>query len=164
MTSQLYPISRRVLRAWWSETLVLDPAPPPPPTSFRIRGYLCSFPITEAPPSRENILPLSRVLVHIGFYNNNNSNNNKKKTPLFRVSCGKLPKTKGPKNNPFPEKIGTRMGAPCKFVCECVCGGGGGWNTYTTLIYYNNWFVRVMPTYFAPKKRTSAYWNGKKVL
>ena len=48
----------------------------PSPHSNRIRGYLCSFPITE-PPSRGKIYPLSRELV------TNHPYNTEDVTPLY---------------------------------------------------------------------------------
>ena len=77
---------------------------PPGPHSHRTRGYLCSFPITWTPLSREKDIqrntPLSRILVTVGTY---------KKTPPFPGYLGKSSREYGQKIPPFPEKMGTRM-------------------------------------------------------
>ena len=64
-----------------------------PPTP-RIRGYLCSFPMTCTPYLGEEIYPLSRVLVTIGFFSSKNT--------LF-------PQDKCFNSTPFPGKVVIRM-------------------------------------------------------
>ena len=89
----------------------------PGPHSHRTRGYLCSFPITRTPLSREKDIqgytPLSRVLVTIGNY--------KKSTPFSWFSREIFPRLR-PKIPPFPRK----WECACGPLCIRVGGGGGG--------------------------------------
>ena len=86
-----------------------------PSHSHRTRGYLCSFPITGTPLSREKdnfIHPLSRLAIT-------------KNTP-FPDFLGNLPETIRPKIPPFPRKW------ECACALSCIRVGGGGGDVVAT--------------------------------
>ena len=91
---------------------------PGPPTPIEPGGYLCSFPDTWTPLSREKDIPApppppSQVLVTIGNY---------KKHPLFRAFSANLPQTTA-KNTPLSRENGSTH------AFEWGAFEGGGWGT-----------------------------------
>ena len=64
------------------------PSPPPPPHSHRTRGYLCSFPITWTPLSREE--DIQENTPYLGYWLPLAI---KKKHPLFLLFSGNIPET-----------------------------------------------------------------------
>ena len=100
-------------REWW---VWLLPAPLPPPFPYNQGvAYLCSFPITRTPISREK-----DITPYLGHWLPLAITTNKKQFSWFSREF--FPRRR-PKNTPppFPEKMGMRMRPPHAFE-----GGGGG--------------------------------------
>ena len=104
LLQQEWKVSPIWSRRYWSliihsATQVVFPPPPPPPRSnriSRIRGHLCSFPVTWTPYIGKKIYPLSYILVLYHWQ--------LQKTLPFPGFLGKSSRDYAPKISPFPRK------------------------------------------------------------